>query len=107
MDHLKPFQFQKGMEKTGGRKPGIKNRIAHKFLRDLEIEWRKSGADCLKIMAKEDPGGLAKIVASLLPREFESDAPTSITIVTGVHRAGDAVPVITQRPVPPALGDDV
>ena len=38
-EHLKAYQFQKGMEKVGGRKPGVRNRISQKFLEDLQREW--------------------------------------------------------------------
>jgi len=58
------------MAKLGGRKPGVKNRLSHKFLEDLEAEWERSGPDALKIMAKEDPSGFVKVVAALLPKEF-------------------------------------
>jgi hypothetical protein len=100
------------MERTpgSGRKPGVRNRIAHKFLEDLQAEWERSGADCLKIMAKEDPGGLAKIVAGLLPREFSDEFPTQITIVTGVVRHGEIAPIVAQVPATPQPaheGDDV
>lgn|SRR5262249_36853716 len=63
--------FLAGRAKTGGRIKGSRNKISEAFLHDLAAEWEASGPDCLKIMAKEDPGGLVKVVAALLPREFE------------------------------------
>jgi hypothetical protein len=55
----------------GGRPKGCRNKIGQKFLEDLAAEWEASGPGCLKIMAKEDPSGLVKVMAALLPKEFE------------------------------------
>src|SRR6516164_7542910 len=88
-EHLKAYQFQKGMEKVGGRKPGVRNRISQKFLEDLQREWERSGEAVLKIMAVEQPNELAKLVGSLLPRQQEIDAPSLIVVATGVPRAGE------------------
>ena len=62
--------FVKGMAKLGGRKPGVKNRLSHKFLEDLEAEWQEGGRIALKICRIEKPIEFAKLVAGLLPREF-------------------------------------
>lgn len=63
--------FQPGMTKTGGRIKGSRNKISEAFLKDLAAEWEVSGPSALKIMAKEEPGNFVKIVAALLPKEFE------------------------------------
>ena len=88
-------QFQPGRAKTGGRAKGTRNRVADAFLKDLLAEWQKSGADCLKIMAKEDPSGLCKLTAALLPRDFGDEMPSMLIVATGVPRYGD-----------PLIGDD-
>jgi len=63
--------FQKGMQKIGGRIKGSRNKISEAFLKDLAAEWEVSGPDALKVMAKEEPGNFVKVVAALLPKEFE------------------------------------
>ena len=63
--------FVKGMAKLGGRVKGSRNKISEAFLRDLAAEWEVSGPDALKVMAKEEPGNFVKVVAALLPKEFE------------------------------------
>jgi hypothetical protein len=63
--------FQKGMAKTGGRAKGTRNKISQRFLEDLAAEWEVSGPDALKVMAKTDCPGFVKVVAALLPKEFE------------------------------------
>ena len=106
--------FEKGRPKTGGRARGTRNKISEAFLKDLHSEWERSGPDCLKILAKENPEALAKLTAGLLPKQFDDEMPAIIRIVTGVPRAGeDYLPQrAPQIPAPaPALpvpeGDDV
>jgi hypothetical protein len=54
-EHLKKFEFQKGMEKIGGRQKGVRNKLSEAFLKDLYSEWERSGAGVLKILAIENP----------------------------------------------------
>jgi hypothetical protein len=63
--------FLAGRAKTGGRIKGSRNRISEAFLKELAAEWEASGPAALKIMAKEEPGNFVKVVAALLPKEFE------------------------------------
>jgi len=63
--------FLPGRAKTGGRIKGSRNKISEAFLKDLAAEWEASGPDALNIMAKEEPGNFVKVVAALLPKEFE------------------------------------
>jgi len=88
-EHLKPYQFQKGQPKIGGRKPGVRNRISQKFLENLQAEWERSGEAALKIMAVEQPSEFAKLVGSLLPKQQEIDAPSLVVVATGVPRWND------------------
>jgi hypothetical protein len=89
---IEDYQFEKGREKTGGRAKGTRNKISEAFLKDLHAEWEKSGAAVLKIMAVEQPGVFAGLVAKVLPTAFDDSYPTQITIITGVPRAGDPPP---------------
>ena len=52
----------------------------------------RHGAAVLKIMAVEQPGVFAGLVAKVLPTAFDGEYPTRITIVTGVPRFGDPSP---------------
>ena len=63
--------FLPGRLKTGGRIKGSRNKISEAFLKDLAAEWEVSGPAALKVMAKEEPGNFVKVVAALLPKEFE------------------------------------
>jgi len=59
--------FVRGMSKVpgSGRAKGSRNKICARFIDDLHAEWEKSGASALAIFAKEDPGGFAKLTASI------------------------------------------
>ena len=94
------YQFQKGREKTGGRRQGVRNKISEAFLKDLAAEWEKSGPETLKILAKENPEALAKLTAGLLPEQFDDEMPAIIRIVTGVPRGDEVPPLITVPQIP-------
>ena len=110
VEHLRPYQFQKGMEKTGGRAKGTRNKISEAFLKDLHAEWERSGQATLKILAVEQPAAFAHLVAKVLPQAFDDEMPAVIRIITGVPRAGerdylDRTPRAPQ--LPPAFPDQL
>ena len=103
-DHLKEYEFRPGQPKTGGRKPGVRNRLSEKFLESLHDEWERSGDAALKILAKEDPATFAKLALGILPKEFNGEVAGTIHhIVTGVPR-GDEMPAagVPKFQAPPA-----
>jgi hypothetical protein len=114
-DHLTKFQFQKGMQKIGGRQKGTRNKLSEAFLKDLHAEWERSGAATLKILAVENPAALAAIVAKVIPQAFDDEHPATLHIVTGVPRAGEdydsrtprMAPAAPMPVLPVAEGDDV
>ena len=94
---IEDYEFQKGREKTGGRQKGTRNKISEAFLKDLHSEWERSGPAVLKILAVENPGVFAGLVAKVLPTAFDDQYPTTITIVTGVPRFGDPPHILIGR----------
>jgi hypothetical protein len=102
-DHLKPYQFQKGMEKIGGRGKGVRNKISEAFLRDFHAEWERSGPAVMRILAIENPAAFAAIGAKILPQAFDDEMPAVVRIVTGVVRAGEIEDYQNRAPqIPPA-----
>lgn len=63
--------FQKGQPKIGGRAKGVYNRISHAFLEALLDDIAARGIEAIRITRVERPAEYCKIVASLLPKEFE------------------------------------
>src|SRR5215813_12868883 len=63
--------FEKGRPKTGGRTKGAKNRLSHAFLTALAEDFEQHGIETLKIARIERPVEYIKVVAGLMPKEFE------------------------------------
>jgi hypothetical protein len=101
-EHLKPFEFKKGMEKIGGRQKGVRNKLSEAFLRDLHAEWERSGAATLKILAIENPAAFAAITAKVIPTAFDNEHPAMVHIVTGVVRHGEIEDYPNRAPQIPA-----
>ena len=99
-DHLKKYEFQKGMEKVpgSGRQKGTRNRLTESFLKDLHSEWQRSGPAVLKVLAIEDPASFAKLAQGLVPKEFIAEAPSMLVISTGVPRAINGIVPARQLP---------
>jgi hypothetical protein len=66
----KPFD---GVTNRGqpGRVKGSRNRLSERFIADLQAEWEEHGASTLRIARIERPVEFCKMVASILPKEFE------------------------------------
>ena len=63
--------FEKSRSKTGGRAKGAKNRLSHAFLTALAEDFEQHGIETLKIARLERPIEYIKVVAGLMPKEFE------------------------------------
>ncbi len=63
--------FEKGQKKIGGRGKGTRNRFSTKFVEALVADFEEHGEEAIRISRKERPHEYLKIVASLLPKEFE------------------------------------
>jgi hypothetical protein len=65
------LMFEKGRLRTGGRAKGAKNRLSHAFLTALADDFEQHGTEALKIARIERPVEYIKVVAGLMPKEFE------------------------------------
>jgi len=63
--------FEKGRPKTGGRRKGSRDRIATALLEIIAKDFEEFGAEAVVIARKERPVEYLRVVASLLPKEFE------------------------------------
>src|SRR5215475_2105605 len=63
--------FEAGRQKTGGRRRGSRDRIATALLEAIAEDFEKFGFEAVKIARKERPVECLRVVASLLPKEFE------------------------------------
>jgi hypothetical protein len=74
LSNLVPFRpGQSG--NPGGRAVGARNRITAGFLGDLADVWEEGGKAALERACKKTPMAFAKMVASLMPKQFEDAMP--------------------------------
>src|SRR5262245_15288230 len=64
-------RFKPGQPKTGGRRKGTKDRIATALLESIASDFEQYGHEAVIIARKEGPVEYLRVVASLLPKEFE------------------------------------
>ena len=63
--------FQTGREKTGGRAKGTRNKLSMRFVEALCTDFEAHGEEVIPVCRIEDPATYLRVVASLLPKEFE------------------------------------
>ena len=64
-------QFKPGRPKTGGRRKGARDRIATALLEAIGKDFEQYGDEAVRIARIERPVEYLRVVASLLPKEFE------------------------------------
>jgi hypothetical protein len=64
---------QRGGQKSpgSGRTRGVKNKLSHKFITALAEDFEEHGVGVIKICRVEKPHEYLKMIAGLMPREFE------------------------------------
>jgi hypothetical protein len=53
-----------------GRPRGSRNRLADQFITDLREVWEKQGIEALQRCAADEPAQFVRVVASLMPKDF-------------------------------------
>jgi hypothetical protein len=81
----KTGQFLMGHKGNGGRPPGSRNKLGEKFLEDLHAKWRKHGKDVLERVIKDDPSSFLRVVAQILPREFDTTLNVNVGLFTDIR----------------------
>lgn len=89
----------------GGRPPGSRPKLAESFVRDLQAEWARSGPAVLARLVVDDPATFARLVASVIPKDYNVTVDVDIGDFAGKFRAalealhGDDMPVIEAKPL--------
>ena len=60
-----------------GRPKGSRNKLSEEFFRNLCDAWQAFGKQALMTAAWTDPVAFVRLVASLIPREFEATTPVT------------------------------
>ena len=91
--HLKQYEFKKGISgNPAGRPVGARNKLAETFLEDAYEAWQEHGKQALDTMAENDPGGFAKMISGLLPREATLNLGIGDQLATMLERMQDDRP---------------
>ena len=61
-----------------GRPKGARTHLSQKFFDDLAQAWDKKGEQILEDMAANDPGSLAKMIASLQPKQLDAQVDAKL-----------------------------
>ena len=64
-------RFQTGSNGGPGRPQGSKNKLSEKFLAALLEDFEEHGASTIASVRDGDPAAYVRIVASLVPKDFE------------------------------------
>jgi hypothetical protein len=64
-------RFKAGHPSRGGRRKRSRDRIATALLEEIAKDFEAHGAEAVKIARMERPVEYLRVVASLLPKEFE------------------------------------
>jgi len=68
--------FQPGQSgNPGGRPTASRNRLQGNFLRALADDFDQHGRAAIRRMREEDPAAYVRVVAQLMPKEFEINRP--------------------------------
>jgi hypothetical protein len=63
-------RFQPGNPIRGGRPAGVRNKLHHGFIEDLQREWQEHGRATVKVLRTLHPVEFCRIIAGTLPKEF-------------------------------------
>lgn len=72
-------QFKPGQPSRGGRRKGSRDKIATAMLEAIAKDFEQHGEEAIKIARMERPVEYLRVVASLLPKEFEQSIEHEVT----------------------------
>src|SRR6266550_3161148 len=75
---------------NSGRQRGSRNKLAERFLDDLQKQWRKSGREVLEKVVRDDPTAFLKVVSHVLPRELDSTLAVNVSLFREVENFDEA-----------------
>src|SRR5688500_18442363 len=71
--HLRPAQPGE-VRNPAGRPKGSRNKLGEDFIQALQADFQEHGRDVIARVREEKPADYMKVVASLLPKEFNLNA---------------------------------
>jgi hypothetical protein len=83
-------RFLPGNNVGPGRPKGSRNKLAERFLADVYRQWRKSGAQVLERVVRDDPTAFMKVVAHILPRELDTTLNMNVSLFAEIENFNEA-----------------
>mgnify|MGYP003341483637 CR=1 FL=1 len=72
VNHRGRTRFRPGVSgNPRGRPKGCRNKLGEEFLADLLADWQTHGVEAIARVRRERPADYLKVVASLLPKQFD------------------------------------
>jgi hypothetical protein len=71
-------RFLSGNVGGPGRKIGSRNKLGEAFVADLQTDWQQHGPAVIEQVRITDPAAYLRIVASLMPRQVETDVSIDV-----------------------------
>jgi hypothetical protein len=82
----------------GGRPKGSRNKLGEAFIADLRDAWERDGPDVIARVARDDPAALLKVIASLMPRDFNVNASVGVNSASVLETFRHAVQALGNTP---------
>jgi hypothetical protein len=86
-----------------GRPRGSRNRLADSFVTDLRDCWEVHGRGALERVARDEPATLLKVVASLMPRDIDTNLTATVDTASFAERFRTAVELLGNEPPQPKM----
>jgi hypothetical protein len=80
----KTGRFLSGNVGGPGRKIGSRNKLGEAFVSDLHDRWIKDGPTVLDAVIKDKPHEFLKVVASLLPKQFDETLNLNVSVLAEI-----------------------
>ncbi|MGC2779990.1 MAG: hypothetical protein WA418_30560 [Bradyrhizobium sp.] len=91
-------RFLPGNSGFGGRPKGSRNRLGEAFITDLRDEWECHGPDIIARVARDEPGTLLKVIASLLPKDININQTVEVNAAGFLDNFRQAVAMLGNEP---------
>lgn len=100
-------RFVAGNSGNGGRPKGARAKLGEEFLKTLLADYNEHGANVIAQVREEKPADYIKVIASILPKEFELGEETQDVLATLLGRVdGRTRAIVPVSDVPNAVTNE-